>query len=467
MFDNLDGAGLLAEMAASQRVERAAGARRLLAAGRLCQLRMAAVDEADHSQWCIDNWEAVAAEVGAELGVSRGRASSQMGYGLDLVERLPKLAAVFAAGDIDFRVVAVALFHTGLITDPGVLGAVDEQLARCAPGWNALSQRRLAECVDWRVRELDPAAERVAQERQSDRQVDIRPGSGGLAEIWGRLDAPGAAMFDRRLDQLAATVCRGDSRTRDQRRADAVGALAAGATALACDCGLDDCPVGDGAAPVGQIVIHLLAEEATVSGEGDRPALLPGYGAVPAATVRDLAARARLRPLASPQQLRAEGGYRPSAALADFIRARDLCCRFPGCDAPAEVCDIDHTVPYGSGGLTHPSNLALLCRVHHLLKTFWTGAAGWGEMQFADGTIRWTSPSGRGYTTKPGGAVYFPQLAVPSEELKGVPSQPDSRTDRALMMPTRRQTRAAERDARIAWERGLNEARWAADPPPF
>jgi len=28
-------------------------------------------------------------------------------------------------------------------------------------------------------------------------------------------------------------------------------------------------------------------------------------------------------------------------------------------------------------------------------------------------------------------------------------------------------TRAAERAARIAWERGLNEARWAADPPPF
>ncbi|MCX6486856.1 MAG: HNH endonuclease, partial [Mycobacterium sp.] len=38
---------------------------------------------------------------------------------------------------------------------------------------------------------------------------------------------------------------------------------------------------------------------------------------------------------------------------------------------------------------------------------------------------------------------------------------------RTLMMPTRKRTRAAERAARIAWERGLNEARWAADPPPF
>ena len=41
--------------------------------GRLCQLRMVGLEEADRTQWCIDNWEAVAAEVGAELGVSRGR----------------------------------------------------------------------------------------------------------------------------------------------------------------------------------------------------------------------------------------------------------------------------------------------------------------------------------------------------------------------------------------------------------
>lgn len=467
VFDDVDEAGLLAEMSAAQRAERASTARRLLAAGRLCQLRMAAVEESDRSQWCIDNIEAVAAEVGAELGISRGRAASQMGYGLDLLERLPKLAAVFAAGEVDFRVIAVAVFRTGLIIDLKVLGAIDTQLARCAPQWNALSQKRLAECVDWRVRELDPAAERVAKEQQADRRVDVRSGDGGLAEIWGRLGAPDAALFDRRLDQLAATVCRGDSRTRDQRRADAVGALAAGATVLACDCGLEDCPVGDTAAPMGQIVSHLLAEEATVFGDGDRPAVLPGYGAVPAATVRDLAVRARLRPLTSPGRLRVEDGYRPSAALADFIRARDLCCRFPGCDAPAEVCDIDHTVPHGSGGPTHPSNLALLCRAHHLLKTFWIGVSGWGEVQFADGTIRWTSPSGRAYITKPGGALYFPQLAVPTEELRDLPSQPDSAAERTLMMPTRRRTRAAERAARVAWERGLNEARWAADPPHF
>ena len=83
-----------------------------------------------------------------------------------------------------------------------------------------------------------------------------------------------------------------------------------------------------------------------------------------------------------------------------------------------------------------------------------------------------TSPSGRRYTTTPGGALFFPQLATPTETLTpetlttGAP-RADSPPGRTLMMPTRQRTRAAERAARIAWERGLNEARWAADPPPF
>ena len=34
---------------------------------------------------------------------------------------------------------------------------------------------------------------------------------------------------------------------------------------------------------------------------------------------------------------------------------------------PAEVCNIDHTIPYPLGP-THPSNLKLLCRFHRVHK---------------------------------------------------------------------------------------------------
>ena len=99
------------------------------------------------------------------------------------------------------------------------------------------------------------------------------------------------------------------------------------------------------------VVIHVLAEQATVVGTSDQPGYLPGFGILPAESVRDLAQTATVKPLAMPDG--AEPGYRPSATLAQFVRFRDLTCRFPGCDAPAQVCDVDHTIPYPDGP-THP-----------------------------------------------------------------------------------------------------------------
>ena len=473
MFDSLDEASLLAEMTAGRRAERSAVARRLMAAGRLCLVRMADVEVEDRTQWCIDNWEAVAAEVGAELGISRARASSEMNYGLELVVRLPKLGAAMAAGEVDFRVISVVVFRTGLIVDETVLALIDARLAAAARSWNGLSRRKIVELVDWRVRELDPAAERAARGVDEDRHVEINPSEGGLAQFWGAVRAADAAVLDRRLDALAGSVCAEDSRTKRQRRADALAVLAAGVDSLVCDCGSEQCLAAGAAAPA-QVVIHVVAEAATVSGESAtpgqsaRPGYLPGFGAVAAETVRDLATRAHLRPLKPAQEFTAEPQYRPSTALAEFIRARDLWCRFPGCEVPAEFCDLDHSIPWASGGPTHPSNLNCKCRAHHLLKTFWCGDNGWAEQQYPDGTLVFTSPSGRTYTTTPGGALFFPQLATPTETLTAaVRPIDDLPPGRTLMMPTRKRTRAAERAARIAWERGLNEARWAADPPPF
>ena len=137
-----------------------------------------------------------------------------------------------------------------------------------------------------------------------------------------------------------------------------------------------------------------------------------GGPVVPAAPLADLAARGavELRPLIHPGQSPPEPRYRPSPALADFVRCRDLTCRFPNCDRPADVCDIDHTVPYDAGGPTHASNLKCLCRKHHLLKTFWSGATGWRDEQLPDGTVIWTSPSGHTYRTAPGSKLLVPEF---------------------------------------------------------
>ena len=59
----------------------------------------------------------------------------------------------------------------------------------------------------------------------------------------------------------------------------------------------------------------------------------------------ELAKSDSLQPLYWPGEA-SEPGYSPSAKLADFVRCRDLTCRAPGCDQPAVVCDLDHTVAY-------------------------------------------------------------------------------------------------------------------------
>jgi hypothetical protein len=74
-------------------------------------------------------------------------------------------------------------------------------------------------------------------------------------------------------------------------------------------------------------------------------------------------------------------------------------------------------------------------RCHHLLKTFWNGATGWRDRQLPDGTVEWTSPSGRTYTTKPGGALFFPALATPTGEIVIAHQIGPTNTQRGLMMP--------------------------------
>jgi hypothetical protein len=475
-FVDADDAGLVDAITAAARKQSAMCARELAAIGEL-YARRAPEDDTDRLNWAIDGHENVVAEVAAALGVSRGRARGRLRYAIALRERLPRLAELFARGLIDFRLMAAVVSRTELIDDAVLIAKLDAAIARHASRWMRMSEPKLFERIDLWVMRFDPAGTRVPRQRSEDRYAEIGPTGCGLAGIWAQLHATDGAALDHKLDALADTVCPADPRTKKQRRADALGALAAGLAAMRCQCGSPDCSAAQ-RRPATEVVIHALAEQATISGDSQVPGYVPGFGPLPSILLRDLAATAKVKPLVKPST-KPEAGYRPSASLAEFVRLRDLTCRFPGCDEPAEVCDVDHTVPFPFGP-THPSNLKLLCRFHHLLKTFYTGFGGWADRQQADGTVIWTSPTGHTYTTKPAGSLFFPALAVPTGELALPTWTPPNCTDRGVMMPTRRRTRAADRAARNNWERGINEARIAADaaraaarvaacndPPPF
>jgi hypothetical protein len=217
---------------------------------------------------------------------------------------------------------------------------------------------------------FDPAAVRVSPKAKDNRYIDIDPASPGAAGISGFVRAADGAALDQRLDALAATVCENDPRTKEQRRADATGPLARLEATLACQCGSEDCPAGaerDGAAAAAAAVIHVLAEQATLDGASESPGYLPGFGILPAESVRELAATATLKPLTIPSET-PDPGYRLSAVTREFVAWRDLTCRWPGCDRPVAKSDVDHMVPYPAG-VTHASDLKHYCRIQRASRT--------------------------------------------------------------------------------------------------
>ncbi|MDA2890921.1 DUF222 domain-containing protein [Mycolicibacterium sp. BiH015] len=190
------------------------------------------------------------------------------------------------------------------------------------------------------------------------------------------------------------------------------------------------------------------------------PATILGGAVLPAPVAAQVALHATIKALIHPGQAPPEPRYRPSRTLAEFIRCRDQTCRFPGCSRPATITDIDHTIPYPVGP-TCASNLACLCREHHLLKTFWPG---WSSVQYPDGSIVWTDPDGCTATTYPGSRTLFPELCTPTAEV-AVTASPRKHIE-GLTMPKRTITRAEARKQRIDDERRRNESGNGQPAPP-
>src|SRR5882757_6205184 len=446
MFDLLDeatGTSGAAATLAWARVENAACARRLAGMVAMLDALYTADGSTNRDQWCLDNWAAVCAEIGANQQLTPGVASHLLLIGTALRDRLPKIAALFTDGLIGYRLVATIVHRTGLIKASDALRAVDAALATMVQQWGPMSLDKTDQAIDALIAEHDPYALRRTQEKARGRAVDVfLDDASGLATLWGTLFATDAAALDQRLDALASTVCDDDPRTRDQRRSDAMGALAHGQDRLACLCGNQHClggvtvpstvvihvvahadsvdtplaqpersdgagapansPTGvdsgtatpsDAQAESGEMAARASAQHASLDGESPPmlskplremtlaeviaecnadpgeplatpPGVIIGGPLLPGPVVARAALHAKVVPIVHPGNAPPEPRYTPSRALADFVRSRDLTCRFPHCNVPANRCDTDHTIPHPHGP-TCASNLKCLCRFHH------------------------------------------------------------------------------------------------------
>jgi hypothetical protein len=280
---------------------------------------------------------------------------------------------------------------------------------------------QFAQSLRGAVHALDPRGQEKQHEAAvRDRRVGLRPLEHGMAELsailradhataaWAAIEHAARCSSGDHVGQPAAHDQ--DERTMDQRRADALVTLLLGET-------------GEGAGgPAVQVTVAL----STLLGLDRQPGELAGYGPIPASLARRIAndPNGTWRRLVTDNygQLLDYGRrtYRPPAALADHVRARDRTCRFPTCNRRAQRCDLDHPVPWHAGGATSEANLQAVCPRQHQHKH----DAGWTTRRHADGSTEWISPTGRRYLKPPETLPVDTTLRAPTDRSPPADSDP-------------------------------------------
>ena len=149
------------------------------------------------------------------------------------------------------------------------------------------------------------------------------------------------------------------------------------------------------------------SEQAESTASTSNVAHLTGYGPIDIESTKDLAGHtstwdeAQIDP--TDGTIITVESYQPSQAQRRFLRIRDLHCRFPGCRAPVDRCEVDHTIDAAKGGATTTPNLAHLCKPHHRMKHH----TDWTVTQHAGGVLKWVSPLGRTHVDRPASKVMF------------------------------------------------------------
>jgi hypothetical protein len=380
-------------------------------AGQVRVLAALAAEEApaDELDRQVDK-EWVREDVACALRVSAVTAAERLRLATDLTRRLPGTVAALAGGRLS-AAMSRHLAESVTALPESIAREVEKRSLQHA---STQTFSQFARTVRRAVLQADPEGqERRHAAAVDERRVTHRAVEDGMGELWAVLPAHEAAESYARLDRLAHQQCPDgdDERTMDQRRADILVALLTGR------------PVADGesgpaAAPPSGPAVQVTVALSTLLGVDSQPGELAGHGPIPAALARAIAfdpTGTWRRLVTDPHGQLLDYGrtrYRPPAALADHVRARDVTCRFPVCNRRARRCELDHIVPRIDDGTTSDVNLHPLCsRDHHLRHE-----AGWHPHRHPDGTTEWISPTGHRYVKPP------EQLPI---DRTGTPDDPD------------------------------------------
>lgn len=315
-----------------------------------------------------------AARIAMSRGISQSQGDRWLAEAIAMRDRIPFIGLCLRDGIISPRQFRLAVSRTELIDGQDWSKTIDlDVAARLRSRTGTWSNKRLIDLIDRIIFRHDPDAVRRRHEKaKASRSVWVLPDADGMATLGATMTAQDANIALRNVFLLAGKVCKKDPRSESARRCDALFSLLSGLR-FECDCGTDDCASDipepgalaqwiadhrDQEVAKGRVLVHVIADRTTVDGHDDEPAFMDGHGVISAAHLRDLLTRddVRLRPLnpadsndldetSLPTHLPSDP-YRPSTALATFVRTRDGYCTIPGCDKPAWQCDIDHVAEY-------------------------------------------------------------------------------------------------------------------------
>ncbi len=341
---------------------------------------------------------AVTAEVACVLTVSERSAAALLEEAATLTTGLPLTLSALRAGTLSWQHARVMCDETSGL-EPSAATALEAHFldpeapfaARGCPAGELVPGRFRAKARSWRERHHPVSLEVRHRKGVADRRLEYAPDRDGMAWLSAYLPAEAAAgVWARATEAARALQGPSESRTLTQLRADVAATwLLAG--------------VAEGTpSPAAQVLVTVPV--LTLAGAGEEPALLDGYGPIPASMARRLVgdgASSFLRVLTDPRTGApleiGRTSYRVPKAMRQWLRLRDGRCPFPGCNNQSLDNEADHLLAWSDGGGTGVANLGQPCRKHHRLKH----ATPWRPVGATrDKPPGWISPAGRTYPSE-------------------------------------------------------------------
>jgi len=298
---------------------------------------------------------------------------------------LPRTWLAFRGGEIDgFRVKLISA-GADKLAHPDSVVALDEKVADHAASHTTSQTKAWLRRFTARV---EPEGQLDRSKREwSRRSVWFDHDPDGVSWLHAMMPTTDAIRLDGLLTGLGKKASENKADvTIEQARADFLADLLLGRRDLA-------------GAPTGRVhggaTIAITVPVTSLAGLDDEPGeSFDGQFALPAELVRELAAepgtlfyRVMTDPLGNVLDVNEIGRF-PSRRLNAALQLRDGTCAFWTCSRPAVECDNDHVEAYPRGP-TQGSNLKVLCRRHHRMKTF-----GIVDTDFVGGRHRWHMPDG-------------------------------------------------------------------------